>query len=167
MSSLIGVVLGGVIAVFGFVVMRNPITLARLAPGLRGYYQRLTLDTPSRNSLRVFGLLVCLFGLVIGTAALGGLVKSGALTSISDGFLALLGVLFFAAWGVGIVLSVARLARGRAADWWQMWRTGAALGEIDVYPPVTSKMEREANVFTMLFCALVGVTVIAALLSRA
>ena len=141
--------------------------LAILAPGARGYYQRMVLDTPSRNSLRILGALVCTFGLCIGTAASGGLFKSRVLQSISDGFLALLWLLFISAWVAGLVLAVVQLARGRGfVDWFQIWRTSAVLGEVNVYPPVTRKMQLEAIFFTIIFGVLVCITIVAAVVSR-
>jgi hypothetical protein len=90
MGGFIGAVVGAILATFGFLVMRNPIRLAMLAPGARGYYQRMVLATSSRNQLRILGGLVCTFGLCIGTAASGGLLKSRVLQSVSEGFLVLL-----------------------------------------------------------------------------
>ena len=115
----------------------------------------MVLDTSSRNQLRVLGVLVCTFGLCIGTAASGGLLKSAILQSISDGFLVLLGLVFVSAWVAGLILAIVQLVRGRGfGDWFQIWRTGVVLGEINVYPPVTPKMRREAIFFTVIFGAL-------------
>jgi len=167
MGGLIGAVIGAILATFGFLVMRNPMRLAMLAPGARGYYQRMVLDTSSRNQLRILGVLVCTFGLCIGTAASGGLLKSRVLQSISDGFLALLWLVFISAWVAGLILVIVQLVRGRRfGDWFQMWRTGAVLGEVNVYPPETPKMRREAIFFTVIVGAAVCITIIAVLLSR-
>lgn len=167
MGSLIGALIGAIVATLGFLVVRNPMRLGVLAPGARGYYQRMVLDTPSRNSLRLLGALVCTFGLCIGTAALGGLLKSRILQSISDGFLTLLGVLFISGWVAGLVLAVVQLVRGRGfVDWFQIWRTSAMLGQVNVYPPVTPKMRREAILSTIIFGVLLCITIGAALLSR-
>jgi hypothetical protein len=167
MGGFIGAVIGAILATFGFLVMQNPMWLAILAPGARGYYQRIVLNTSSRNQLRILGVLVCTFGLCIGTAALGGLLKSGVLRSISDGFLVLLWLVFISAWVAGVILAIVQLARRRGfGDWFQMWRTGSVLGEVNVYPPVTPKMRREAILFTSIFGALVGLTIVAALMSR-
>jgi hypothetical protein len=166
MGSFITVI-GAILAAFGFLVMRNPMRLAMLAPGARGYYQRMVLDTSSRNQLRILGVLVCTFGLCIGTAASGGLLKSHVLQSISEGFLVLLWLVFISAWVGGLILVIVQLLRGRGfGDWFQMWRTGAVLGEVNVSPPVTPKMQREAILFTIIFGALVCITIIAALASR-
>lgn len=140
--------------------------LAILAPRARGYYQRMVLDSPSRNSLRLLGSLVCTFGLCIGTAASGGLLKSRILQSISEGFVALLLLLFISAWVAGLVFAVVQLVRGRGVgDWFQIWRTSAVLGEVNVYPPVTPKMRREAIFSTIIFGGLVCLTIVAALVS--
>lgn len=56
MGGFIGVLVGLPLAVFGFIVMRNPMRLALLSPlspGAEGYYQRMVLDTSMRNQLRV------------------------------------------------------------------------------------------------------------------
>jgi hypothetical protein len=106
MGGLIGALIGAIVATCGFLVVHNPMRLATFAPGARRYYQRMVLDTPSRNSLRLLGALVCTFGLCICTAALGGLLKCRILQSISDGFLALLWVLFISAWLAGAILAV-------------------------------------------------------------
>lgn len=167
MGGFIGAVIGAILAAFGFLVMRNPMRLAVLAPGARGYYQRMVLDTSSRNQLRILGVLVCTFGLCIATAASGSLVKSRALQSISDGFLVLLWLVFISAWVSGLVLLIVQLVRGRGfGDWFQMLRTGTVLGEVNLYPPVTPKMRREAILFTIIFGALVCITIIAALVSH-
>jgi hypothetical protein len=167
MGGLIGMVIGAILATFGFLVMRNPMRLAMLAPGASGYCPRMLLDTSSRNQLRILGVLVCTFGLCIGTAASGGLLKSRVLQSISDGFLVLLWLVFISACVAGLILVIVQLVRGRGfADWFQIWRTGAVLGEVSVSPPVTPKMRREAIFFTIIFGALVFITIIAALVSR-
>lgn len=166
MKALIATVIGAVLATLGFVAMRNPMWFATLAPRARGYYQRIVLDTSSRNGLRMLGVLVCLFGLVIGTAGWGGLAKNSVLQSISNGLLALLWVVFVACCAVGVILAIVQFARGKGFDWFEVWRTSAQLGEINVYPPVTPKMQREAFLFSLVFCATVLVTIIAALISR-
>jgi len=86
MGGIVGIVIGVPIAVFGFLVMRNPMRLSILAPGEEGYYQRMVLNTSSRNSLRAFGMLICLFGSGISASASGATFKTRALHDISDGF---------------------------------------------------------------------------------
>jgi hypothetical protein len=167
MGGFMGTLSGAILATFGFLVMRDPMRLSKFAPGARGYYQRMVLETSSRNQLRILGVLVCIFGLCIGTAGSGGLLKSRALQSISGGFLVLLWLVFISACVAGLILQVIQLVRGRGfGDSFQMWRTSAALGEVNVYPPVTPKMRREAILFTIIFGALVCITIIVALVSR-
>lgn len=167
MGGFIGAVIGAILATFGFLVMWNPMRLAILAHGARGYYQRMVLDTSSRNQLRILGVLVCTFGLCIGTAASGGFLRSRALQSISDGFLVLLWLVFISAWVAGLILVIVQLVRGQdLGDWFQMWRTSAVLGEVNVYPSVTPRMRREAILFAAIFGALVCITIITALVSQ-
>ena len=166
MGSFIGTAIGGILAALGFLVMWNPMRLAVLAPGARGYYQRIVLETSSRNQLRILGALVCTFGLCISTSASGELLRSHVLLSISDGFVVLLWVVFISAWGAGLILAIMHFARGRGVgDWFQTWRKGAVLGEVKIYPPVTPKMRREAILSAIIFGASLCITKIAALLS--
>ena len=66
----------------------------------------------------------------------------------------------------GLILAIVQLVRGRGfSDWFRMWRNSAVLGEINVYPPETPKMRREAILFTIIFGALLCITIIAALVS--
>ena len=55
MFGFIEAVVGAILAAFGFLVLWNPMQLAMLARGVRGYYQRVMLDTSSRNQIRVLG----------------------------------------------------------------------------------------------------------------
>jgi len=166
MGSFIGTAIGAFLAAFGFLVMWNPMRLAVLAPGARGYYQRIVLETSSRNQLRILGALVCTFGLCISTSASGELLRSQVLLSISDGFVVLLWVVFISAWVAGVILAIVHFARGRGVgDWFQIWRKSAILGEVNIYPPVTPKMRREAILSTIIFGASLCITIIAALLS--
>jgi len=167
MGGFIGAMIGAILATFGFLVMRDPMRLAFFSPRARGYYQRMVLDTSSRNQMRILGVLLCIFGLCIGTSASGALLKSRVLQSISGGLLVLLWLVFISAFVAGLILQVVQLLRGRGfGDSFQMWRTSAVLGEVNVYPPVTPKMRREAILFTIIFSALVCITIIAALMSR-
>jgi hypothetical protein len=167
MGGFIGAAIGAILATFGFLVMRNPMRLSVLAPGARGYNQRMVLDTSSRNQMRILGVLACTFGLCVGTSASGSLLKSRALQSISDGFLFLLWLVFISAFVAGLILQIVQLVRGRGfGDSLQMWRTSAVLGEVNLYPPVTPKMRREAILFTVIFGALICITIIVALVSR-
>ncbi len=91
MGGIVGALVGLAIAIFGFLVMRNPMRLSILAPGELGYYQRMVLDKSSRNSLRAFGMLMCLFGAGVATAGLGAAFKAHALQAMSDGLWSLIG----------------------------------------------------------------------------
>ena len=102
MGGIVGAVIGLLVATFGFLVMRNPMRLALLAPGQEGYYQRLVLDISSRNGLRMLGALVCVVGAVIMTAALGGVLKLNFLKSASDRLLILLWLIFAGAFVSGL-----------------------------------------------------------------
>jgi hypothetical protein len=161
MGGVIGTVIGLLVATFGFLVMRNPMRLALLAPGQAGYYQRLTLDTSSRNGLRLLGALLCVFGAVILTAAMGGVLKLYFLKSTSDGLLILLWLIFAGAFVSGLVQTVKQTINGELFDWFRAWKAGAALGPVDVSPAVTPRMEKEARIFTVALISLIVITVAA------
>jgi hypothetical protein len=166
MGALLGLTLGTLVAVLGFVAMRNPIRFAHLAPGAEGYYQRLMLDEFSRVGLRSLAALVSLFGLVIFAGALGGLLKMPLLHFVSDAFLELLSVLFVVLWFTGVVVAIVQATRRRSLDWFRLWRRGIELGPVDVYPPMTPVMEKEARRFTWAFCGLVGLAICRAIYHR-
>ena len=170
MGALVGSIIGAILASFGFLVMRNPMRLAVLGafdPTTRGYYQRMVLDTFMRNQMRIMGALACTLGLVVGTAASGALIKSRVLQSVSDGLLLLLWFVFGSAWVVGLIHLVIDLVRGRGlGGWFQMWRASAEMGEIDVSPFPTPKMQREAIFFTIAFCVLLCITLTLTLMWR-
>ena len=156
--ALFGVLIGSVVATSGFLVMQNPMRLTRLSPLSEGYYQRLCLDRLQRIWLRLLGVLVSLFGLVILTAALRSLLKQPRLDSVSGSLFLLMGVLFVGMWAVGIPIAIVQLIRGRTVDVLGLWRRSIQLGPIEVYPPITPSMEREAKCFTFGFCLVVGLT---------
>jgi hypothetical protein len=167
MGGFVGVLVGLLLAVFGFIVMRNPMRLAfmsSLSPGTEGYYQRLVLDTTMRNQLRVLGVLVCLFGSGILTASLGAILKAHSLTAISGGLWILMGLIFCAAWCSGLVIFVWQLFKRQVPSWFAMWRAGAELGPIEMVPPVTPKMQREALFCTVALLALAVLASVAAIL---
>ena len=85
MGGVFGVLVGLPLAVFGFAIMRNPMRLTLLSPWSEGYYQRMVLDTGTRNHLRVLGVLMSLFGAGILTAALSASLKAPFLNAISEG----------------------------------------------------------------------------------
>jgi hypothetical protein len=159
MGSAIGVIVGAAVGAFGFVVMRNPMKLCLLAPGQEGYYQRAVLDRWQRLSLRILGVLVSLFGLVIFSASLGGWLKLRALSVVSDGLLLELGLVFISAWVLGLILTIVQAIRGELFDWFRIWKQGILLGPIDVYPPITPRMQKESRAFTLGFCVLVSIAV--------
>jgi hypothetical protein len=158
-SALILLVSSG-IAAFGVLVMRNPMRLALLAPGAQGFYQRMVLDRVQRQQLRMLGMIMPFFGLVILTNILGGLLRIKVLHTVSDGMLALLWVSFIAAFGFGVIYSVVLLVRGRGKEVFlgslRMWRQGIELGPIAVEPAITPRMHKEATVFTVIYCLLVA-----------
>lgn len=163
MGGLIGIAIGLALGCFGFLVMRNPMRLAVLAPGAQGYYQRIVLDRWQRIPLRIVGAVVSLFGWVIFTAALGGLLRFRLLRGTSNGLLAALWLVFIGGWVFGLVSIVIRLLRRESlgwTDWLEMWRRGTQLGPIAVYPPITPAMQQESGVFTIGFCVLVAAAIV-------
>src|SRR5215469_8976057 len=124
--------------------MRNPMRLGLLS-WQKGYYQRMVLDTTMRNQLRVLGVLLCLFGSSIFAASLGSALRVSSLSAVSEGLWVLMGLIFFAACGVGLILAIRQLINGELSNWWRMWKVSAEFGPIDVFPPVTPKMQREAR----------------------
>jgi hypothetical protein len=160
MGGIVGALVGLAIAIFGFLVMRNPMRLSILAPGELGYYQRMVLDKSSRNSLRAFGMLMCLLGAGVATAGLGAAFKAHALQAMSDGLWSLLGVLFLALWCIGIAVAVWQALRKKSfgwSEWFQSRRRAIELGPIEVFPPITPQMRKEALAFTIGFLILVCV----------
>jgi hypothetical protein len=160
MGAIIGTLIGLPIAIFGFLVMRNPMRLSIFAPGEQGYYQRMVLDKSSRNSLRVFGMLICLFGAGIATAALGAAFNAPTLRTMSNGLWSLLGVMFLTFWCVGIALGIWQAVRKKSfgwSDWFQSRRRAIELGPIDMFPPITPQMRKEALAFTIGFLILICV----------
>jgi len=164
MGAVVGVLVELPLAVFGFVIMRNPMRFTLLTPWSEGYYQRMVLDTAMRNQLRVLGVLVCLFGAGIFTDLLSAALKVSFLHTISEGLWVLMGLIFIAAWGFGLVLAIRQLFKGQTFDWFRMWREIIQRGPIDVFPPITPKMKREAKVFTVALLTLVCLAATASLL---
>jgi hypothetical protein len=166
MGGVVAALIGIPIAVFGFLVMRDPMRLSILAPGDRGYYQRALFDRSSRNSTRGFGVLLCLFGLSIATDGLASVFRTMYLEAISRGIWILMSLVFVALFCSGIVISISRLVRGKSlgwSDWFLMRRRGIELGPIDVFPQVTPQMQRETRLFTVGLAVLVCVAAAAAL----
>lgn len=157
MGGLIGLLIGALLATFGFAVMRNPMRLSFLSPwsrGAKGYYQRMVLDTPTRNQLRVLGVLVCLFGSSILTTSLAGVFRVRVLDAVSEGLWMLMGCIFWLAWLSGLGILVWQLFKRRLPSYFAVWRAGVELGPVEMFPPVTPRMAREALIFTVVLFAL-------------
>jgi hypothetical protein len=167
MGGFIGLLVGVLLAAFGFVVMRNPMRLSLLAPlspGAKGYYQRMILDTMTRNQLRILGVLVCLFGSSLLTTSLGAVLRARFLNAVSEGLWILMGCIFWAAWLSGLGILIWQLFKRRVPNYFAMWRAGIDLGPIEMFPPVTPKMQREALLFTVaLFTLAIIASVVAVL----
>lgn len=162
--------LGASLGMFGVLIMRNPLRLACLAPGAEGHYQRLVLDRISRLQIRILGMLISFFGLVILSASLNALFKSTVLSQTYNGFLDLLWFSFIAAWGIGLVYLVVQGIRGKMGEhlfsWFKQYKQGIMLGPIILSPPVTPRMRKEALVFTIVYVVLVAMPVLRAILLR-
>ena len=165
MGTIVGSLIGLALAVFGFAAMRDPmrLNLNPFSPNAKGYYQRMVLDTTLRIQLRVLGVLLSLFGAVIFTATIGSARKLRPLSAASDGLMVLMGLIFFGAWGVGLILAIRQLMKGKLFDWWRMWKVSAELGPIDTFPPVTPRMQKEVRFFTIGLLSLALISVVAAL----
>jgi hypothetical protein len=165
-GAIIGVIVGSALAVFGFAAMRNPMRLNLLPfnPGAEGYYQRMVLDTSTRNQLRVLGALVCLFGSSIFTASLGATLKMHSLNAVSEGLWVLMGCIFLGAWGTGLIVFVWQLLKGQTFNWFHAWKLAEQVGPINVFPPITPKMRREAQISTGALLVLACIAALASLL---
>ena len=158
MGGIVGAIIGLLIAIFGFLAMRNPMRLSIFAPGEEGYYQRMVLDKSSRNSLRALGMLICLFGAGTATAGLGAAFKARSMQAVSSGLWSLLVLLLLAFWCLGVALAIWQTLRKKSfgwSDWFQLRRRPIELGPIEVFPSVTPQMRKEALVFTIGFLVLV------------
>ena len=167
MGSIVAVLVGLPVAVFGFLVMRSPIRVSLLAPREEGYYQRAFFDASSRNSTRGFGALVCLFGAGIATDGLGHALRAPHLQAAATGIWLLMSLTFAALFCFGVGLSVWRLITGKSpgwSDWFRIRQTGIELGPIDVFPQITPRMEKEARLFTLgliiLVCLAAGAAIV-------
>ena len=152
MGGIVAALIGLSVAVFGFLVMRNPMRLSILAPGEEGYYQRALFDPCSRNIARAFGALICLFGGAITTAGLGSTFKARYLQTVSDGLWTLMGLMFVALWCFGVGLAIWNAIRGKPSgwsEWFQLRKNGIELGPIEVFPSVTAQMRKETLIFTI------------------
>jgi hypothetical protein len=159
-------IIGSGIAASGFLVMRNPMRLTLLARGAEVYYQRMILDRSRRNQLRIVGMIISFFGLVILSVPLRGL-RLKIFDTLSEGFLVLLWFSFISAFAFGVINAAVQLVRGRGEglfDGFRMRRQGIELGPIAVYPAITPRMCREAKAFTIVYCLLVALTFVVALI---
>lgn len=166
MGGMVAALIGLSVAVFGFLVIWNPMRLSILAPGEEGYYQRALFDPSSRNIARAFGALICLFGGGITTEGLGSTFRKGYLQAASHGLWTLMGLMFLALWCLGIGLAIRNAIRGKPSgwsDWFRMRRAGIELGPLNVLPSTTPQMRRERLLFTIGFAILVFVAVSVAL----
>jgi len=170
MASAFFLLIASAIAAMGFLVMRNPMRLAMLAPIAQGYYQRIVLDRFQRNQMRMLGMVLSFFGLMIFTAALKEPFRSKIVDAVSSGMLVLLWLAFISAWVFGLIYAIVQLIRGRWKEfffgWFRMYRQGMELGPIDVYPAITPQMRRESLWFTVVYFFLIGLSLVVAIALR-
>lgn len=165
MVLLLFLLAGCGLAVFGVAAMRNPMLLA-VSRRFEGYYQRMVLDRWHRTQLRLLGIVMSFFGLVMVTFALHELVPFPVLDTLANGFLLLLGLSFIGAFGFGIVLTIVLLIQGRAGEWSSMFWRRTDLPLISDFPLMTPRMSRERQAFTIAYCLLVAFAVLTGLLTR-
>jgi len=77
-------------------------------------------------------------------ASAGALFRAHILDAISQGLWVLMGLIFLVCWCGGVVFAIWQVSRGRSLDWLQMWRLSAQLGPVNMFPPVTPRMQKEA-----------------------
>jgi len=168
MASSFILLIASAIAAMGFLVMRNPMRLAMLAPGAEGYYQRMVLDRYQRNQMRMLGMVLSFFGLMVFTGVLKGFLRSKSFDAVSTGMLVLLWLSFISV--SGLIYLIVQLIRGRWKElffgWFRMYRRGMELGPIDVYPAITPRMRGESLWFTVIYFFLIGLTLTVALALR-
>jgi hypothetical protein len=170
MHSALPLLVGSGVAALGFLVMRNPMRLAFLAPGQEGYYQRMVLDRFQRHQMRMLGMVSSFFGLVIFTNGLSVLLRFKVLDAVSLGMLALLWISFIATFGFGVIYLIIQVIRGRWKEALifsvRKWRQEIALGPIAVDPAITPRMHKETVVFTVVYCLLASLPFVIALVGR-
>lgn len=162
MGGIVAALVGFPVAVFGFLVMRNPMRLSIFAPRERGYYQRAFFDASSRNSARVFGMMICQFGGGIATEGLASISRTRYLQAAASGLWTLMGLTFVCLWCYGVGHAIWSLVRGKPigwSEWFRMRKTGIELGPIDVFPAIAPQIEKESLLFTVGFIVLVLVAV--------
>jgi hypothetical protein len=125
----------------------------------------MMLDTYMRNQHRVLGAIMCLFGSIILTESLAGVLKSPLLKAVSRGLLMLMGCIFYCAFSFGVIFSVWQLVRGQM-HWRKIFGRAEDISPIDVSPSITPNMRREADIFTVALLALACVAVIVSVWMR-
>jgi hypothetical protein len=166
MGGIVAVIIGVLVAVFGFLVMRNPLRLSIFAPGEEGYYQRSFFNTSSRNAARAFGMLICLFGVGIAMEGLSSNLKTRYLEAASNVLWAIIWLTFVGLWCIGVGFAIWNGIKGRASgwsNWFRMRKAGIELGPISVVPSVTPQMQRERLLFTVGLLILVSISLTVAL----
>jgi hypothetical protein len=117
MGATLALIIGLVIAVFGFLIMQDPTRLAWLDPGAEAYYQRTLVRGPvDRFQFHMLGLILSFFGWVLLSSGLHGILRIKTLESVSNGFLRLLWLSFISAFVFGVVYSIYQVIRGRGKD---------------------------------------------------
>ena len=141
---------GGGLAAFGFLAMRDPMRFNLFGsqdPVRVGYYQRQVLDRRYRINPRIVGMFVSFFGLVIFLAVLHGLLKFALFEKLSEAFMVLLGLTFISAFCFGLVDLVVQGIRGRGPElifgWYKMLKQSAELGPVAAFPSFSPRMDNE------------------------
>ena len=99
--------------------MRDPMrfTLFRtFNPQIVGYYQRMVLDRRYRIQLRIVGMLMSFFGLIVLTGVLDGFLKFKIVQAVSEAFLGLLWLSFITFFVFGLVDAIVLGIRAQGAD---------------------------------------------------
>jgi len=167
MGALLGTmvgstVVGSTVAGLGFVLMRNPMRLALLAPGAEGYCHEVgPLATYRPPSSRGFRVAVRTRYLRRGSGWISE--SAGLRCRVRGTFGAYVVVCSWARGFLGGVLFVVQSIRGWSVDRPRLLRRGAELGPMAVFPPGTPAMEKEARSFNVAFRALLGTAVRAGL----
>lgn len=157
-GGIVAALIGLPVAVFGFLVMRNPMRLSILSPWEQGYFQRAFFDASSRNSTRAFGMIISLFGGGIATEGLASIFKTRYIQAAASGLWTLMGLMFVCLWCFYVGFAIWNAVRGKPvgwSEWFRMRKTGIELGPIDVFPAITPQMQKEALLFTVGFIVLV------------
>jgi hypothetical protein len=170
MGSALALIIGIGMAAFGFLIMRDPIRLARFEPAAEAYYQRIIARGPiDRYQFRMMGLILSFFGWAVLSAGLSGILRIRGLDNISDGFLVLLWLSFIGTFIFGIIRLIYELTIGQGMDFlfgfFKMRRRFIALGPIDFDEATILDMQKEAKIITAIYFVLVGATVIISIIA--